>query len=59
MGLGTALVTVAVAAMSVWAREGTFAALPARALSRAAPVLEITVGAVVALVAARLLFAAI
>ncbi|MCA3557089.1 MAG: hypothetical protein IOC71_02445 [Rhodobacter sp.] len=59
MGLGTALVTVAVAALSVWAREGTFAALPARALSRAAPVLEITVGAVVALVAARLLLAAI
>ncbi len=59
MGLGTALVTVAVAAMSVWAREGTFAALPARALSRVAPVLEITAGAVVALVAARLLLAAI
>ena len=59
MGLGTALVTVAVAAMSVWAREGAFASLPARAISRAAPVLEITVGAVVALVALRLFGAAI
>jgi ABC-type nickel/cobalt efflux system permease component RcnA len=59
MGLGTALVTVAVAAMSVWAREGAFASLPARAISRAAPVLEITVGAVVALVAIRLFGAAI
>jgi ABC-type nickel/cobalt efflux system permease component RcnA len=59
MGLGTALVTVAVAAMSVWAREGAFASLPARAISRAAPVLEITVGAVVALVASRLFVAAI
>jgi ABC-type nickel/cobalt efflux system permease component RcnA len=59
MGLGTALVTVAVAAMSVWAREGAFASLPARAISRAAPVLEITVGAVVALVAVRLFGAAI
>ena len=59
MGLGTALVTVGVAALSVWAREGTFAALPAKAISRAAPVLEITVGAIVALVASRLLLAAI
>lgn len=39
MGLGTALVTVAVAAMSVWAREGAFASLPAGAIARAAPVL--------------------
>ena len=59
MGLGTALVTVGVAAMAVWAREGAFASLPARAISRAAPVLEITVGAVVALVAVRLFGAAI
>ena len=59
MGIGTALVTVAVAAMSVWAREGAFAALPAHAISRAAPVLEITAGAVVALVAVRLFSTAI
>jgi hypothetical protein len=45
--------------MAVWAREGAFAALPARAISRAAPVLEIAVGAVVALVAVRLFSAAI
>ncbi len=59
MGLGTALVTAGVAAMAVWAREGTFASLPAGAIARAAPMLEITVGAVIALVAARLLLAAI
>ncbi|MCA3444914.1 MAG: hypothetical protein INF52_16395 [Rhodobacter sp.] len=59
MGLGTALVTVGVAAMAVWAREGAFASLPAGAIARAAPMLEIMVGAVIALVAARLLLAAI
>jgi ABC-type nickel/cobalt efflux system permease component RcnA len=59
MGLGTALVTVGVAAMAVWAREGTFASLPAGAIARAAPMLEIMVGAVIAVVAARLLFAAV
>jgi ABC-type nickel/cobalt efflux system permease component RcnA len=59
MGLGTALVTVGVAAMAVWAREGTFASLPAGAIARAAPLLEITVGAVVSLVAFRLFVAAI
>jgi ABC-type nickel/cobalt efflux system permease component RcnA len=59
MGLGTALVTLGVAAMAVWAREGTFAALPATGLARAAPVLELAVGAVIAVVALRLLSAAI
>ena len=59
MGLGTALVTVGVAAMAVWAREGTFASLPAGAIARAAPLLEITVGAAVSLVAFRLFVAAI
>jgi hypothetical protein len=59
MGLGTALVTVGVAAMAVWAREGTFASLPSGAIARAAPLLEITVGAVVSLVAFRLFLAAI
>lgn len=59
MGLGTALVTVGVAAMAVWAREGTFASLPTGAIARAAPLLEITVGAAVSLVAIRLFLAAI
>jgi hypothetical protein len=45
--------------MAVWAREGTFASLPAGAIARAAPLLEITVGAVVSLVAFRLFVAAI
>jgi nickel/cobalt exporter len=59
MGLGTALVTVGVAAMAVWAREGTFASLPSGAIARAAPLLEITVGAAVSLVAFRLFLAVI
>ncbi|THD82465.1 hypothetical protein E7811_14035 [Aliigemmobacter aestuarii] len=59
MGLGTATVTVAVAAMAVWAREGALAALPGRSVARALPVLELAVGAVVALVAARMLMTAI
>ena len=59
MGLGTASVTLVVAGLSVWAREGTFAALPGSTLARAAPMLEIAVGGIIALVAARLLVAAI
>jgi nickel/cobalt transporter (NicO) family protein len=59
MGLGTASVTLVVAGLSVWAREGTFAALPGSTLARAAPLIEIAVGGIIALVATRLLIAAI
>jgi nickel/cobalt transporter (NicO) family protein len=58
MGLGTALVTVGVATLAVWSREGVLASLPGASLARAVPVLELAVGAVVTVVAARMLMAA-
>jgi ABC-type nickel/cobalt efflux system permease component RcnA len=49
MGLGTATVTVATAALAVWAREGAFASLPGGAARRAAvPLVETMVGAAIA-----------
>ena len=49
MGLGTGLVTVAVAALSVWAREGSFALLPSGAAARWLPAtMQIAAGALVA-----------
>lgn len=48
MGLGTALVTVGVALLAVWAREGAMAALPGRGVARAVPVLELAFGALIA-----------
>lgn len=59
MGLGTAFVTVAVAALSVSLREGALAALPGRQLARALPVLELAVGAIVAIVAIQLMLVAL
>jgi ABC-type nickel/cobalt efflux system permease component RcnA len=55
MGLGTAGVTVAVALMAVWAREGVFAALPRGRIARAVPVLELTLGALITAAALGLL----
>jgi ABC-type nickel/cobalt efflux system permease component RcnA len=55
MGLGTASVTVAVAAMAVWAREGAFAALPQGRVARAIPVVELALGGVIAVAALGLL----
>ncbi len=55
MGLGTATVTVAVAAMAVWAREGAFAALPQGRVARAIPVVEVALGGVIAVAALGLL----
>jgi len=55
MGLGTASVTIAVALLSVWAREGALAALPATRTLRALPVLELVAGTVIALVALQLI----
>lgn len=55
MGLGTALVTIGVAAMAVWAREGALASLPGSAAARALPWFEVLAGAVVALAALSLL----
>lgn len=56
MGLGTASVTVGVALVAAWAREGVLAMLPASALARALPLVEVLAGAVI-LVAALLLLA--
>ena len=55
MGLGTALVTMAVAALSVWAREGALASLPTATAARALPWFEVLAGAVVTLAALSLL----
>jgi nickel/cobalt transporter (NicO) family protein len=55
MAIGTGLVTVAVAALSVWAREGARAGLPGLARLRLlAPVLELLVGLAVVMIAARM-----
>ncbi len=59
MGLGTASVTLLVAAMAVWAREGALASLPGAGLARALPMLELAAGGVIAFVAMRLLVGAI
>lgn len=55
MGLGTAVVTVTVAGLAVWAREGALASLPGQRAARALPWLELVAGAVVALAALSLL----
>jgi ABC-type nickel/cobalt efflux system permease component RcnA len=48
MAAGTALVTVGTAALSVWAREGAFAALPGDRMARVLPLVEVTLGAALA-----------
>jgi ABC-type nickel/cobalt efflux system permease component RcnA len=49
MGLGTAAVTMATAALAVWAREGAFAALPrAAALRGTLPAIETVAGVAIA-----------
>ena len=57
MGLGVAVVTMAAAALAVWAREGAFAGfgLAGGGLARAVPVIEILVGGIIAAVALALL----
>jgi ABC-type nickel/cobalt efflux system permease component RcnA len=59
MALGTALVTVGVAALSVWAREGAFATLSGAAVSRAVPIMELVAGAAIVLLAASMLAAGV
>jgi nickel/cobalt transporter (NicO) family protein len=60
MGLGTASVTVLVAGLAFWAREGAWAALPGSGaggtvLARLLPVVELVAGAAIAAVALMLL----
>ncbi len=55
MGLGTALVTIGVAVMAVWAREGAFAALPGGRVAKAVPILELALGGLIAAAALGLL----
>jgi nickel/cobalt exporter len=55
MGLGTALITVGVAFLSVWAREGAFAALAQGRLARALPLIELGAGVGVALLSWQML----
>ena len=55
MGVGTALVTIGVALLAVWAREGALASLPLDRIGRALPLFELAAGAVVAAIALSLL----
>jgi len=55
IGLGTATVTLLVAGLSVWTREGAIATLPGSGLARALPLAQIAAGGVIALVALQLL----
>ncbi len=55
IGLGTASVTLVVAGLSVWTREGAFATLPGAGLARAIPLAQIAAGGLIALVALHLL----
>ena len=59
MGLGTALVTVAAALMAVWAREGAFSGLGSGGVARALPLVQLAVGAVIAVAAGGLLVASL
>ena len=55
MGVGTAIVTVTVAGLAVWTREGALASLPGRSISRVLPWFEVLAGALVAVIALSLL----
>ena len=59
MGLGTALVTVAAALLAVWAREGALSGLGSGAVARAMPLVQLAVGAVIAVAAGGLLIASL
>jgi ABC-type nickel/cobalt efflux system permease component RcnA len=59
MGLGVAAVTMAVAAMAVWAREGAFSALSGGGIARALPLVEALAGTLIATVALGLLWQAL
>ena len=55
MGLGTSVITVAVAAMAVWAREGALANLPFHRVAQILPWIEVLAGCLITLIALTLL----
>lgn len=59
MGIGTALVTVAVAGLSVWAREGALATLAGGRVAQVLPVLELAAGLAIAGVSVMLVAQAV
>ena len=59
MGIGTALVTVAVAGLSVWAREGALATLAGGRVAQVLPVLELATGLAIAAVSVMLVTRAV
>lgn len=54
MGLGTALVTVGVAGLAVWTREGALASLPGQSIVRILPWFEVLAGGLVAVISLSL-----
>ena len=57
MGVGTAALTLVVAGLSVWAREGALATLSGPVALRATSAIQILAGAIIALAAGQLLLA--
>ena len=55
MGAGTAVVTVGVAALAVWTREGALASFPTHSITRVLPWFELFAGGLVAMIALSLL----
>lgn len=55
MGAGVAAVTVMVAGLAVWAREGAIASLPGQGVARALPVIEVLAGLAIAALALSML----
>ncbi|MEY4982155.1 MAG: hypothetical protein RIR62_421 [Pseudomonadota bacterium] len=55
MGAGVAAVTVIVAGLAVWSREGVLSTLPGQGLSRALPVVEFAAGLAIAALALAML----
>jgi len=55
MGLGTASITVAVAVLAVWAREGAILALSEGRLARAVPLIEFGAGLAVAVISFQMM----
>ena len=57
--MGTATITIAVAVLAVWAREGTILALSEGRMARALPLIEFGAGLAVALISFQMMRAAL